>query len=305
MRSIVVGVRGDTELEPALDLAVEEAVRRRIPLEAVHCYEVAPYGEWPPVLQPARLRERREAAERVVTEALARAVERVPGGATADARTHVMEGEAADCLISMAPTAALMVVGARGGGAVRRGLRGSVSAEVLHRSWAPVAIVPHAAPTVPDRWVRSRVVAALDGSPASLSALSWAVAQAYEWGSVLVPVTVSTLTGRAPAALMERTTDLAAAVWTAVREAGGQSLEVHPHFLEGSPQRALQAFVAPEDLLVTGSRGRSGATSLLMGSTSTFLASQAGCPVVVVREGQTRRETHQRARHEMPRISVP
>jgi nucleotide-binding universal stress UspA family protein len=298
MRSIVVGVRGDAELDPSLDFAVEEAVRRRLPLEAVHCYEVTSYGEWPPVLQPARLREQREAADQLVAAALARAVERVPGGATADARAHVMEGDPADCLISLAPSAALMVVGTRGGGTLRRGLRGSVSAEVLHRSWAPVAIVPHTAPAVPDRWVRSRVVAALDGSPASLSALSWAVAQAYEWGSVLVPVTVSSLTGRAPVALMERTTDLAAAVWTAVREAGGQSLEVHPHFLEGSPPRALLSFVAPDDLMVTGSRGRGGATSLLMGSTSTFLAEQAACPVVVVREGQTRRETHQRARHE-------
>lgn len=301
MRTIVVGVRGDAELDPAIDLAVEEAVRRRLPLEAVHCYEVPSYGEWPPVLQPARIRERREAAERVVADAVTHALERVPGGATAAVRTHVMEGNPADCLISLAPTAALMVVGTRGGGSLRRGLRGSVSAEVLHRSWAPVAIVPHTAPAVKDRWVRSRIVAALDGSPASLSALSWAVAQAQEWGSVLVPVTVSTLTGRAPAALMERTPDLAAAVWTAVREAGGQSLEVHPHFLEGSPPRALLSFVEREDLLVTGSRGRGGATSLLMGSTSTFLAEQAPCPVVVVREGQTRRETHQRARHETPK----
>lgn len=302
MRSIIVGVRGDAELEPALDFALEEAVRRRLPLEAVSCYEVAAYGDWPPVLSPGRLRERRDEAENAVHAALARAVDRVPGGQTASARAHVMEGEPADCLLSLAPTAALLVVGTRGGNALRRGLRGSVSAEVLHRSWAPVALVPRTTPAVADRWVRSRVVVAVDGSPASLSALAWAVAQAHEWGSVLVPVTVSTVTGRPPAALLERTPDLTAAVWTVVREAGGQSLEVHPHFLEGSPPRALQGFVEPEDLLVTGSRGRTGATSLLMGSTSTFLAEQACCPVVVVREGQARRETHQRARHDLPHV---
>jgi nucleotide-binding universal stress UspA family protein len=143
--------------------------------------------------------------------------------------------------------------------------------------------------------VRSRVVAALDGSPASLSALSWAVAQAQEWGSVLVPVTVSTLSGHPPAALLERSSDLTAAVWAAVRDAGGQSLDVQPHFLEGGAPRALLSFVEPEDLLVTGSRGRGGAASLLLGSSSTFLAEHAVCPVVVIREGQARRETHQRA----------
>lgn len=301
MRTIVVGVRGDHDQEPALDLAVDEAVRRRLPLEVVHCYELTSYGEWPPVLSPARLRERREQAEQLVDAALARAVARVPGGETAAARTHVMEGNPADCLVSMAPSAALVVVGTRGGGTLRRGVRGSVSAEVLHRTWAPVVLVPHSAPSVVDRWARSRVVIALDGSPASLSGLSWAVAQAREWGSVLVPVTVSTVTGRTPPALRERSSDLTAAVWTAVHEAGGQSLEVHPHFLEGSVTRELLSFVEPEDLLVTGSRGRGGAVTLLMGSTSTFLAEQAACPVVVIRDGQARRETHQRAQHDRPR----
>jgi len=295
MRSIVVGVRGDALIDPALGLALEEAVRRRLPLDVVHCYQLPSYGEWPAVLTPMNVTERREAAQRLVEAALARVVERVPGGQTAAAHPRVMVGSPADCLISLVPAAALLVVGTRGGGALRRGLRGSVSAQVLHRSWAPVALVPHASQAVPDRWLRSRVVVALDGSPASHGALQWAVAQAAEWGSQLLPLVVSTLTGQAPAAMAEHSNDLARQVWAAVRDAGGQSLEVHPYFLEGDPARALLSFVAPEDLLVTGSRGHGGAASLLLGSTSTFVAEHAICPVVVVREGQSRRETHQRA----------
>lgn len=294
MRSIVVGVRGDSDLDPALDFGLSEAVRRRIPLIAVHGYEVLGSSEWPPVLSPHRMQTRREAAQRTLDHALELAVPRVPGAQTVAVQTRVIEGPPAECLLSLAAHSALTVVGRRGGGPVRRSVRGSVSAAVLRGSWAPVALVPHDAPAVPDRCFGSRVVVGLDGSPASLSALEWGVAQAQEWGSVLVPVVVSTLKGRAPSALTERTSDLTAAVWSAVRDAGGTSLEVHPHFLEGQPAACLMEFTEPEDLLVVGSRGRGGVSSLLLGSTGLTVAEQGCSSVVVVRDGQARRETHQR-----------
>jgi nucleotide-binding universal stress UspA family protein len=270
-------------------------------LDAVHAFEAVGIEDWPPVLNPHRLEHRREAARQGLDQAVVAAVQRVAGAEGVDVRTHLLEGTPGECLLSLATRTALFVVGRRGGGALRRGLRGSVSATVLHHSWAPVALVPPDAPHVTDRWARSRVVVGVDGSPASLTALAWGVQQAQEWGSVLLPVVVSSLTGRAPAGLSERTPDLTAATWSAVREAGGQSLEVHPHFLEGSPSRALLSFVQPADLLVVGSRGRGGVSSLLLGSTSTTVAEQARCPVVVVREGQARREVHQRQVHELPR----
>jgi nucleotide-binding universal stress UspA family protein len=294
MRAIVVGVRGGPEADPALDFALEEAVRRRLPLEAVHCFEAVRFEDVPPVLMPQRLLARREASEQAVAEALEAAAQRIPGGETVAAHALAMDGTPAECLLSLVSRTALLVVGRRGGGVLRRGLRGSVSSTVLHHSWAPVALVPPEVPRVPDRWAHSRIVVGLDGSRASLSALTWGVEQAQEWGSVLAPVVVSSLTGRAPLALSERTPDLTAATWSAVREAGGQSVEVHPHFLEGSPSRALLAFVEPEDLLVVGSRGRGGPSSLVLGSTSTAVAEKASCTVVVVREGQARREVHQR-----------
>jgi nucleotide-binding universal stress UspA family protein len=277
-------------------VAVEEAVRRRLPLDAVRCFELPSLGEWPRVLPPTDPEAQRQEAERVLAAALDAATDRVPGGRTVAARTHVLEGEPADCLLRLVPSAALLVLGTRGGGSLRRGLRGSVSAEVLHRSWAPVLLVPASAPRVEDRAWRSRVVVGLDGSPASSAALQWAVAQAQEWGSQLAPVVVSSHTGRPPAALAARSGDLAAAVRRAVRSAGGRPREVTPHFLVGSPARALLSLVEPEDLLVVGSHGRSGAASLLMGSTSTFVAEHAPCPVAVVREGQPRREKRKQVR---------
>lgn len=293
MRRVVVGLGLGPGADVVLDLAVEEAVRRRLPLDVVRCYELPSYGDWPPVLPLGQVEERRKEAEQAVLAALTAARARVPGGSTVAARPRVLEGAPAGCLLGLAAGAALVVVGSRGGGALRRGLRGSVSAEVLHGSEAPVLVVPASAPRVQDRPWRSRVVVGLDGSAASSAALRWAVAQAHEWGSSLVPVVVSTHTGRAPAALVARGGDLRSAVREMVHGAGGRPDEAHPHFLEGAPAAALLSLVRPEDLLVVGSSGRAAVAGLLLGSTSTFVAEHAPCPVVVVREGQARRESHQ------------
>lgn len=289
MRRVVVGVgdcpessEPDAEPESSLVFAVEEAARRSLPLEVVHAVDLETSGGL-------------DDAEHRLAATVERALDRVPRGRSVARRLVVLEGPPADCLLSRVPSAAMVVVGTRGGGALRRGARGSVSAAVLHRSWAPVVVVPLGSPTVANRYLSSRVVVAVDGSPPSLAALQWGVAQAREWECELTPVVVSAVGGRVPAALASEH-DLTGAVARAVRECGGQSLDVCPHFLTGAPAPALLSFVTPEDLLVTGSRGRGGAATLLLGGTSTALAEHARCPVAVVREGQVRREVHQRLR---------
>ena len=301
MRNIVVGVKGTADSEPALDFALEEALRRRLPLQAVHAYSLPQYGEIPPALFPDRLREVREAAQSTAEQALHRAKERVPGGSTAAARVTVVEADPVSALLSAADSAAMLVVGCRGANAFMRGVLGSVSAACLHRSWAPVAVVPHRAEVLADRWLRSRVVVAVDGSPASLTAMSWATSQAREWGSVLTPVVVSPSSGHAPPGLRPQVRDpkidLAATIWRHVTDAGGADLEVHPRFLVGDAADQILSILDPSDLLVMGSRGHSALASLLVGSTSTAVAEKAPCPVVVVRVGQARREIHQRSPH--------
>ncbi len=277
MRSIVVGVRGAHALDPALDFALEEAVRRRLPLEAVHCTDARGAGP---------------SAQDELATALAHAARRVPGGQTVAARPIVREGPVAQCLSSLASPAALLVVG--------RGERGGLAADILRRSWAPVAVVPHSSPKVGDRWMRSRVIVGVDGSAASTSALLWAAAQAQEWDSVLAPVVVSSGAGLPPAALTRHTANLNAALWKAVREAGGSALEVHPRFLEGSAAQAILSLAEPEDLLVLGSRGRPGG-----GRVSQAVTELAQGPVVVIREGQSRRETHQRSKRALVSLRSP
>lgn len=55
----------------------------------------------------------------------------------------------------------------------------------------------------------------------------------------------------------------------------------------GDPGNALVSAVEAEraDLLVVGSRGRTGAGRMLLGSVSDHLVHHAGCPVLVVRPG--------------------
>lgn len=299
MRNVVVGVKGALEVEPALDFAVAEALRRRLPLWAVHAYSPPSFGEVPPALFPGHLRERRESATRLVTAALDRSLERVGGGRGLATKVVVMEGDAPSSLTSLAESAALLVIGARGGGVVSRTVHGSVAASCLHRCVAPVVVVPHDADLIADRWLRSRVVVGLDGSPASVAALEWAVAQAREWGSVLTPVVVSSLKDQPPAGFRQQVgpqarQDLTTQVWRQVFSAGGSDVEVHPSLLIGDPKQELWNAVAPADLLVLGSRGLGPVASFLVDAMTGPVALGSPCPVVAVQEGQARREIHQR-----------
>ena len=53
--------------------------------------------------------------------------------------------------------------------------------------------------------------------------------------------------------------------------------------LEGDAEDALVREAADAELLVVGSRGRSGLKSVLLGSVSRHVVSHAACPVVVVK----------------------
>lgn len=288
MRSIVVGVHPGSARQLAVDFAVEEAVRRRLPLHVVHAYSLPVFAEVPPVLYPDSLADARESARRVALTALDGAKARVPGGATVTAQLEVHESDPVSALLRAAEDAALLVVGSHGAGALARGLLGSVSAACLHRSVTPVAVVPDHAEAYFETWRRTRVVVALDGSPASLTALEWAVAQTTEWGCALIPLVV---TPRAE----EAAPDLAAKVWRQVVDAGGRDLDVQARYLVGRADEQLLGALEPHDLLVMGSRGHGALPGLLLGSTSLSVAQQARCPVVVLRAGEPRRETRQRS----------
>ncbi|MHA4773411.1 universal stress protein [Streptomyces sp. MSC1_001] len=132
------------------------------------------------------------------------------------------------------------------------------------------------------------VVVGVDGSDHSLRALEWALSAAEHLGSPLVVAHVRSdalQLGAARIASLGPSPELPDTVVGAVQavvEKRGHALPVVYESLDGSVTDALPAAARDARLLVTGSRGRGGFASLLLGSTSRTLAATAPCPLVVV-----------------------
>src|SRR5512142_323862 len=103
-----------------------------------------------------------------------------------------------------------------------------------------------------------RIVVGVDGSPASVDALRWAVDEARVRHAHLT----------------------VAMAWVDLTGVG-----VEPLLVEGEAADRLEELAADADLLVVGSRGRSAVAGVLLGSVSRHCVLHAGCPVVVVRKG--------------------
>ncbi len=134
-----------------------------------------------------------------------------------------------------------------------------------------------------------RIVVGIDGSDGSLLALEWAIGQAQHTGSSLeivccwvFPATV------APYGLPPSPTDYEVVTAKVMEDALAMAARLAPDVTVSSkienraPALALVDASAGADLLVVGSRGLGGFTSLLLGSVSQHCTHHAHCPVLVV-----------------------
>jgi nucleotide-binding universal stress UspA family protein len=131
-----------------------------------------------------------------------------------------------------------------------------------------------------------RIVVGVDGSPASLDALRWAVRQARLTGAALEAVTAwayPTTYGFPVIANVDWEHGARTVLDKAIAEAGCADVAITQRVLEGHPARVLADAAAGADLLVVGSRGHGGFTGLLLGSVSEYVVTHAPCPAVVVR----------------------
>jgi nucleotide-binding universal stress UspA family protein len=136
--NVVVGVDGSASARPALAFGFGFAAEHRLPLVALHVTERGSTDVW----YDDHLLETHLVGEPAALELLAAEVEpwqhRYPGVAV---KRAIFAGPPLSGLLRGADGAALLVVGDRGLGPVRRALLGSVSQGAIERAGEPVAVV--------------------------------------------------------------------------------------------------------------------------------------------------------------------
>ena len=147
-----------------------------------------------------------------------------------------------------------------------------------------------------DSSARARIVAGVDGSESSLSALRWAIREAGLTGAAVDAVTAwhypdlaaSGGYGMAVGAI-EPVYDFREDAEKIVADAISRTLDpasevpVRACAAEGHAAQVLLDASAGADALVVGSRGHGGFVEALLGSVSQHCVQHALCPVVVIR----------------------
>lgn len=290
-RGVVVGVDGSPESLAAVELAAREAVLRGQPLQVVHGL-VEPYLYAPPGLTPGGRPEGapRQAAERLVADAVARARDAAP---TVDVTGEVNAASGAQALITCSRRASLVVVGDRGLGAFTGLLLGSVAIHVAAHAACPVLIARGSADeTLP-------ILLAADGSPASEPAVGFAFEEAALRGAPLVALHVwSHPASSGPGDMQPLVYDEAAVneeeeMVLAGAVAGQQdkypSVDVRRRVVHGRVRKTIIDAARDAQLVVVGARGHGGFTGLLLGSVSQAVLRHAACPTAIVPHPHERR----------------
>jgi nucleotide-binding universal stress UspA family protein len=144
------------------------------------------------------------------------------------------------------------------------------------------------------------IVVGVDGSAPSLAALRWAADEAklrdarlvavHAWAFIppaplaepgLAPIPAADLPAQLEAQQDAAHAEFAAAIDEAFPER--TPVEIERKLIENDPGEALESESKTADLVVVGSRGRSGIAAALLGSVSRHVVDHATCPVVVVK----------------------
>jgi nucleotide-binding universal stress UspA family protein len=125
------------------------------------------------------------------------------------------------------------------------------------------------------------IVVGIDGSDDGQRALAWAVEEARTRRAILEVVHAWEL--MASDTMSPDPAGSASGVLArSLSDVDTDGVEVHPLLVEGRPVPTLVRAAAEADLLVVGSRGRSGIAAVILGSVSSACVHYATCPVVVV-----------------------
>jgi nucleotide-binding universal stress UspA family protein len=127
-----------------------------------------------------------------------------------------------------------------------------------------------------------RIVAGIDGSPASVTALEWAARQAeYTKSDLEVVAAWEWPTSFGWSFIPDLATTLEPIIASLKRT--HPDVVIVSKIVEGHPAPVLIHESVGADLLVVGSRGHGEFVGMLIGSTSEHCVANAACPVVVIR----------------------
>ena len=288
--SIVVGIDTSRESGLALEWAAHEAARRRVPLHILHAYSPdypAARAGVPGYALPA---DPSDVMESLAKRACADATETVHAlHPTLDVRTSTERATPGGALVEASRKAGMVVLGARGLGAVRSVLLGSVSIHVAAHAHCPVVVVREAATrTLAD----ARVIVGVDGSPHTAGAIRFAFEKAAAHGVGLTVVhtwQLDSVEGAAVAnawAVDWERLDVEEQTLLSESIAGFQeqfpTVDVRRHVVQRHPVEELVRLSENASLLVVGTRGRGAVAGLVEGSVSQGVLRRAHCPVAVV-----------------------
>ncbi|MBC9821228.1 universal stress protein [Terrabacter sp. MAHUQ-38] len=272
---IVVGIDTSRESSLALEWAAHEAARRHVPLQILHAYSpdhpVAGAAFAGTALPPTLTEATESVAQRACAVAATTAQTLHPDLVIT---TRPEPSTPAGALVEASRTAGMVVLGARGLGAVRSILLGSVSIHVAAHAHCPVVVVREAATrTLPD----PRVIVGVDGYH-STGAVRFAFEQAAMRDLGLTVVHTWQLDGVEAAdvsnarAVDREVLDLQERALLSESIAGFReefpTVDVRRHVVQRHPVEELVRLSENACLLVVGTRGRGSLAGLVEGSVS-------------------------------------
>ncbi|MFG2006232.1 universal stress protein [Spirillospora sp. NPDC048911] len=280
---VLFGYDGSPVGDHALAWAVEEAVLRGVPLVVCHAWH------WPYPFQQhdhQALELVRGMGDRAVDDGVRRARRLAVG---LELRRLVTRGTPAVALLTAARSASLVVLGSRGSGGFEALRMGSTAMQVPAHTDRPVIVVPPVVQVARHDGVR--IVAGVDGSPASDAALDFALSEA-ELRDLPVTAVCSwwdpgALPGPdhsafADAELVKRAAKARFEAAVARARSAHPKVYVESRFVVQRPQVALVDIARGATLLVVGDRGFGSAPQTLLGDVTRTVLHEAPCPVAIV-----------------------
>jgi nucleotide-binding universal stress UspA family protein len=286
--TVVVGIDDSEGGRRALDTAVSEALLSHRPLHVVHTWASYPTG-YTAGTYPKTATELADSIREYAASVLATAATRVrEENPTLQVTDELAAGDARQVLEDLSRDAAVLVVGSRGHGALKRMLLGSTSAWLARHAHSPLLVVR---PSLDGE--KRRVAVGTDGGHSSTQALAYAYEAASRRG---VPLTVAYCYDPIPwhINVNDDAVDLAPGEPEEVRRTLAEAVaglsEKYPDVdvtLDGVPKSAADHLVELSDhvgLVVVGSHRRSTLGRLTHLSTSRVVVEHARCTVAVVPE---------------------